>query len=40
MHLYIVNISLISPLEQFCDILEAIRLTFQSPMETRFSLLQ
>lgn len=37
---YIVNVSLYFPLPQFCDTLEAIRMTLQSHMEARVSLLQ
>lgn len=40
MCVYIVNISVTSHLEQFCIPLGALKLSFQSPVETTFSLLQ
>lgn len=40
MCVYTVNISVISHLEQFCVPLGALRLAFESPVESAFSLLQ
>lgn len=40
MNVYIANIFLICHLEQFCDTSEVIRVTFQSCLETGFSVLQ